>query len=249
MMRLDKRAVAEILLLVMIIGALVYALWAFDLFGLFTDRQRLLDFIREHRGSAAFIFIGLQVLQVIAAPVPGEVSGFVGGIFFGPLWGIVFSTIGLTLGSWLAFGLARLLGRPLVELVVSAETIRRYDYVMKHKGMFLAFLMFLVPGFPKDILSYILGLGHMAQRDFLIVSTSGRLLGTTLLTVGGVFFRDGRYGALFTVVGISLAVIILALVYRDRIERWFRRIRAVQRLKAIAERRRSRGACPPDRKL
>jgi uncharacterized membrane protein YdjX (TVP38/TMEM64 family) len=246
MMRLNKRAVAEVLLLALIIGALVYVLWAFDLFGLFTDRKRLLGFIREHRESAAFLFIGLQVLQVIAAPVPGEVSGFVGGLFFGPLWGIVFSTIGLTLGSWLAFGLARLLGRPLVELAVSAETIRRYDYVMKHKGMFLAFLMFLVPGFPKDILCYLLGLGHMSLRDFLVVSTSGRLLGTTLLTVGGAFFRDRRYGAFFTIVGISLVAIILALVYRDRIERWIRRMRAVQRLKATAERRRSREACPPD---
>ena len=70
---------------------------------------------------------------------------------------------------------------------MSRETIDRYDYVMKHKGLLLAFLMFLIPGFPKDILCYILGLGHMNQRDFLLVSATGRLLGTVLLVVSLVF--------------------------------------------------------------
>ena len=181
--------------------------------------------------NAAVIFIGLQILQVIAAPLPGEVTGFVGGLFFGTLGGILYSTIGLTLGSWFAFLLARMAGRPLVEKIVSPETIRRYDYVMKHKGLFLAFLMFLIPGFPKDILCYILGLGHMGHRDFLLVSTSGRLLGTVLLTLEGELFRNKRYAAFFTVLGISIAVILLVMVYRPAIERWFRKLRAAQRLR------------------
>jgi len=157
-------------------------------------------------------------------------------MFFGTAWGILYSTIGLTIGSWIAFMLARLAGRPLVEMVVKAETIKRYDYVMKHKGLFLAFLMFLIPGFPKDILCYLLGLGHMGQRDFLLVSTTGRLLGTTLLTVGGTLFRDKHYGALFTLLGISLFLILLTMIYRETIERWFRRLRAAQLLKHRADR-------------
>ena len=119
--------------------------------------------------------------------------------------------------------LARTAGRPLVEKIVNPETIRRYDYVMKHKGLFLAFLMFLIPGFPKDILCYILGLGHMGHRDFLMVSTTGRLLGTVLLTLEGELFRDKRYAAFFTVLGISIAIILLVMVYRNGIERWFRK--------------------------
>ena len=148
---------------------------------------------------------------------------------------------GLALGSWLAFQLARLAGRPLVELLVNPETIKRYDYVMKHKGMFLAFLMFLIPGFPKDILCYLLGLGHMRQRDFLVVSTPGRLLGTTLLTLGGTFFRHRRYGALFTLAGVCIFIILLTMVYRETIERWFRRLRAYQLIKRRADRHARKG--------
>jgi uncharacterized membrane protein YdjX (TVP38/TMEM64 family) len=104
--------------------------------------------------------------------------------------------------------------------------------------MFLAFLMFLIPGFPKDILCYLLGLGHMRQRDFLVVSTPGRLLGTTLLTLGGTFFRHRRYGALFTLAGICIFIILLTMVYREAIERWFRMLRAAQLMKHRARRSR-----------
>jgi uncharacterized membrane protein YdjX (TVP38/TMEM64 family) len=236
MIRFDKKTIAGFVAACLFLAGFIYLLYSYGLIDYFTDRQRLLNFINEHRANAAFIFIGLQALQVIVAPVPGEATGFVGGMFFGTGWGILYSTIGLTLGSLIAFLLARFAGRPLVEMVVKAETIKRYDYVMRHKGLFLAFLMFLIPGFPKDILCYLLGLGHMRQRDFLLVSTTGRLLGTTLLTVGGALFRDKRYGALFTLLGFSLLFILLTMVYRVTIERWFRKMRAAQHLKHRADR-------------
>jgi len=220
----DKKTLLLILLAVAVMGAMAWVLYATGMIDLLSSKNRLLQFIKQNRTHAATIFIGLQIVQVVAAPLPGEVTGFVGGILFGPVWGVVYSTIGLTIGSWIAFMLARWLGRPIVERLVNRNTIERYDYVMKHKGLLLAFLMFLIPGFPKDILCYVLGLGHMNQRDFLLVSASGRLLGTVLLTMGGTFFRDEHYAALFTVVGVSLLIILLAMIYHDRLERVLRRI-------------------------
>jgi uncharacterized membrane protein YdjX (TVP38/TMEM64 family) len=236
MMNLKKRTIAGLVVFGVVIAVVLCLLFPLGMVHYLTDKHRLLAVINEHRAYAAFIFIGLQVLQVVAAPVPGEVTGFVGGLFFGPLWGVLFSTIGLTLGSWLAFVLARFSGRPLVEIFVNPETIKRYDYVMKHKGMFLAFLMFLLPGFPKDLLCYLLGLGHMRQRDFLIVSTTGRLLGTMLLTLGGTFYRDQRYAAFFSLAGISMALILVTMIYRNNLEGWFRRMRLSQHLKARSDR-------------
>ena len=236
MIKLDKKTILGLVVIGAIIAALLYLLFPLGLIRYFTDQRFLIHFINEHRAYAALIFIGLQALQVVAAPVPGEVSGFVGGLLFGTATGVLYSTIGLTLGSWLAFVIARIAGRPFVERVVNPDTVKRYDYIMKHKGLFLAFLLFLIPGFPKDYLCYLLGLGHMRQRDFLLVSTSGRLLGTVLLTVEGSLFRDKRYGAFFTVLGISILLILLTMIYRETIERWFRRLRAAQHLKHRANR-------------
>lgn len=224
MLKPDRKTILLILLAGTVIAGMVYVLYATGMIDLMSSKNRLLQFIKENPRHAATIFIGMQIVQVVAAPLPGEITGFVGGILFGPLWGVVYSTIGLTLGSWIAFLLARGLGRPIVERLVSRETIERYDYVMKHKGLLLAFLMFLIPGFPKDILCYVLGLGHMQQRDFLIVSATGRLLGTVLLTMGGTFFRDAHYAALFTVIGVSLLIVLFTMIYHERLERILRRI-------------------------
>jgi uncharacterized membrane protein YdjX (TVP38/TMEM64 family) len=239
-LRVSGRTLLWLLLALGVLAGATWLLYDSGVIDLFTSRERLLHFIRQHRAYSALIFVGLQALQVVAAPVPGEVTGFVGGVLFGPFWGIVLSTAGLGLGSWVAFVLARWLGRPLVERLVDAETIRRYDYVMKHKGLFLAFLLFFIPGFPKDYVCYLLGLGHMSVRNFLVVSISGRLLGTILLTLGGTYFRDERWGELFIVIGIGVAAILIAMIYREKLERMFRRLEAMQRLRAILARRKLR---------
>lgn len=238
MIKLDRKTIVNLLLFVLAFAGIMYLMYAVGLLDLFISKRRLLQFIDEHRTNAVCIFIGLQALQVVFAPIPGEATGLVGGYLFGTFWGTVYSTLGLTLGSWVAFSLARLVGRPLVEAMVNPEIIQRYDYVMKHKGMFLAFLLFIIPGFPKDYLCYLLGLGHMGHVSFLLVSTSGRLFGTTLLTLGGAFFRHKQYAALFTLAGFSIFLILLVMIYRKAIEQWIRKLRAAHLLKVRNRERR-----------
>lgn len=170
---------------------------------------------------AGFIF--LQAFQVIISPIPGEVTGIIGGFLYGKFLGTVLSTIGLTIGSWAAFSLSRFFGRPFVDRFVKKETMCRYDYLLRHKGAFLVFLLFLVPGFPKDYLCYILGLGHLSIKEFIIISTTGRFLGTLLLTIGGDFIRHGQYYRLSALLGIAVVIIFLSMLYRDRIEKLFRK--------------------------
>lgn len=245
--KLNKKTILLFCLWAGFLVGSAYFLVATDLISLFTDKQKLIDTVERHRTYAVVIFIALQTLQVVAAPVPGEVTGFIGGLLFGTVWGVLYSTIGLTLGSWAAFMLARWMGRPLVEAVMNPATMRRYDYVIKHKGLFLAFLLFLIPGFPKDYLCYVLGLGPMRQRDFLVVCIIGRLLGTTLLTLGGTYFRDERWRELFIVIGVSIVITLLAMIYRQHIEQFIRRLQATQRLKAMIGRRRTRAARDADK--
>ncbi len=187
------------------------------------DRQRLLAFI-DSLGPAGFIgFILLQTMQVIAAPVPGEVTGFIGGYLYGPAVGILLSTVGLTAGSLIAFSLSRIFGRPFVEKFVKRETMGKYDYLLHHKGAFLVFLLFLIPGTPKDLLCYILGLGHLTTKEFLIISTVGRFGGTVLLTLGGNYVHHHQYYRFFILLGIAIILIFLSMVYKDKLEKVFHR--------------------------
>jgi len=186
------------------------------------DRERLTGFLNS-LGPLSFIgFIFLQALQVIAAPIPGEVTGILGGFLYGPLLGVLLSTIGLTLGSWINFALSKTFGRPFVERFVSKTTMDKYDYLLHHKGAFLVFVLFLIPGFPKDILCYILGLGHLTTKEFLIISTVGRFGGTVLLTLGGAYLRHHQYYRFSVLLGVAIVIIFLSMVYKDKLERIFR---------------------------
>ena len=181
------------------------------------------EFIRSlgFWGFAGFIL--LQVIQVVAAPIPGEATGFIGGYLYGPFLGVVLSTIGLTIGSFVAFSLSRTFGRPMVEKYVDPSLIGRFDYLLHHKGAFLVFLLFLLPGFPKDYLCFILGLGHLTTLEFLTIASAGRLLGTILLTLGGSYVKNQQYAQFFVLCGVAVVLVFLAIAYKDRLERLFRR--------------------------
>ncbi|MDA8104741.1 MAG: TVP38/TMEM64 family protein [Nitrospiraceae bacterium] len=186
------------------------------------DRKRIKSFL-DSLGPVSFLgFIFLQILQVVAAPIPGEVTGFIGGYIYGPALGILLSTIGLTIGSLAAFMLSRMFGRPFVEKFVKKETVAKYDYLLHHKGAFLVFLLFLIPGTPKDFLCYILGLGHLSTKEFFVISTVGRFGGTVLLTLGGNYIHHHQYYRFFILLGIAIILIFLSLVYKDRLEKMFR---------------------------
>lgn len=208
----------------MIIAGSTLVLYKTGLVSFFLHKEKITDFLNS-LGPLSFIgFIILQATQVIISPIPGEVTGLIGGYIYGKFLGIILSTIGLTIGSWAAFSLSRFFGRPFVDKFVKKETLQRYDYLLHHKGAFLVFLLFLIPGFPKDLLCYILGLGHLNTKEFLIISTVGRFAGTVLLTLGGDYIHHQQYYRFFILSGIAIVVIFLSMVYRDKLERIFKKL-------------------------
>lgn len=205
------------------LALITYLLHSTGAFRFFMDKERLRRFLDSFGmwGFAGFIF--LQAVQVVAAPIPGEATGLLGGYLYGPFLGVLLSTIGLTVGSFTAFALSRYFGRPLTDRFVDKATMGRFDYLLHHKGAFLVFLLFLLPGFPKDYLCYILGLGHLTTLEFLTIMASGRLLGTVLLTLGGAYLRKAQYFRFFTLCGVAVVAVFLAIAYKDKLEMLFRK--------------------------
>lgn len=214
----------RLLILAAIIGGTTLILYETGLISFFLNKEKMMNFLNS-LGPLSFVgFIFLQASQVIISPIPGEVTGLIGGFLYGKFTGIILSTIGLTAGSLMAFSLSKWLGRPFVEKFVKKETLARYDYLLHHKGAFLVFLLFLIPGFPKDLLCYILGLGHLNTKEFLVISTIGRFMGTVLLTLGGDYIRHHQYYRFFILTGVAIVFIMLSMVYRDKIEKLLKKM-------------------------
>jgi uncharacterized membrane protein YdjX (TVP38/TMEM64 family) len=188
----------------------------------FSSRKRLNAYVASYGSYAPAVFMGLQTLQVLFAPIPGELTGFIGGFLFGVGPGFIYSTTGLILGSLIAFTISRYFGLPFVRKFVGQELMAKFDYLMEHKGAFFSFIFFLIPGTPKDYFCYILGLSPMHVATFMIISTIGRLPGTLLLTMQGQAVQSEDYRTFFVVLGLALLAGVVAFIYRDRLETWFK---------------------------
>lgn len=193
-----------------------------DFEGIYSSSDRLSKFLQSLGPYSPAVFVLLQVLQVIAAPFPGELTGVAGGYVYGETLGFVLSTIGLSLGSWVAFELASILGRPFVERFVKREVLEKFNFLTTKTGAFICFVLFLFPGFPKDYLCYVLGLSRMGLGTFLLVSVIGRLPGTYLLTMQGATIRNEEYHAFFVFAVVSTAILAAAFVYRNHIFKWIK---------------------------
>ncbi len=172
---------------------------------------------------AAFIF--LQALQVVLAPIPGELTGCVGGFIFGALPNVLYSTLGLTVGSIIAFLAARIVGLPLVKLAVPCEMLEKFEFLTRRKGVLLALGLFAIPGFPKDMLCYLLGLSPMGFVSFATVCTIGRIPGTVMLSYSGAAVYHENWVLLIILAAVSLLAIAVFFLIRDRIEWWLKKRR------------------------
>jgi len=193
-----------------------------DFEGIYSNSDKLSKFLQNLGPYSPAVFVLLQVVQVVAAPFPGELTGVAGGYVYGETIGFLLSTVGLSLGSWVAFELASILGRPFVERFVKREVLEKFNFLTTKTGTLICFVLFLFPGFPKDYLCYVLGLSRMKLGTFLIVSIIGRLPGTYLLTMQGATIRNEEYHTFIILTFVSIAALGVAYLYRGQIFDWIK---------------------------
>lgn len=136
---------------------------------------------------------------------------------FGSGRGFAYSTIGLTIGSATAFWLGRGLGAATVRGFVTPEVWRRLGRVVEAEGALFCLVLYLVPGFPKDILCYLFGLSPMPFWVFAVASTVGRMPGTWLLSAEGANAASGRYVELAALAAAAGAAALLLVHWGHRL--------------------------------
>jgi len=190
---------------------------------LYQDKHFMKKTVRGWGWMGPFVFMLIQALQVIISPIPGEATGLVGGFLFGVGLGFIYSTIGLTVGTLVCFGIGRWLGAAFIHRFIADHHWEKMGFIVEAEGAILCFILYLIPGFPKDIISYLFGLSPMPFWVFALVSTLGRAPGTWILSAQGAQVASGRLTELFLLMAIVAAVVIPLYYYRHRILQLFRR--------------------------
>ncbi len=211
-----KRLLAVILLLLFVAGCAL--LWRSGLIQRLSDRKHLVEMLRSAGVKGPLLCIGVQAAQVIIFVIPGEITQFAAGYVFGVWLGFLYSVIGIALGSAFNFWFARVVGRPTLERLIHRETMAKVDRALNNaKGKSALFVLFLLPGMPKDAMAYGAGLSNMNLVEFVVVTGLARspaLLASILL--GSQAYRHDYRSMIITGVVVVLAILGYYFYERNR---------------------------------
>ena len=216
-------AAAAALVLVMVIFLARYGRDLVDVFLSEDPPAAMKAFLGELGGWGALALVLLQTLQIAVAFLPGEPVELASGMLFGGFWGSVLCLIGVLLGSILVyFGVSRL-GEGMITAFHDSEKLQRFRQLRAFQNArnaeWLTFFLFLVPGIPKDFLTFVAPLTPMKPWRFLLISTLGRAPGMFITTYAGYHFLAGTWQMSVLLYGILLAgAAVGLLLYR----KWLR---------------------------
>ena len=171
----------------------------------------------EQRGVwGKLAYVGMVLLQVLVAVIPGEPLEICGGYAFGALWGTVLCLLGALLGSVAVFAFVRRFGQPLVEVFFPQEKLESLRFLHSSpRRDALLWLIFTVPGTPKDLLCYFAGLTDLSWGKWLLISSVGRIPSIVTSTIGGDALGVQNYQFALIAFAVTLAISgVGLLIYR-----------------------------------
>lgn len=165
------------------------------------------DYINSFGKFGLLVAVGIQVIQVIIALIPGEVIEIGIGYAYGWFFGTLICLAGVAIGSALIFSLVKKFGIRFVEIFVSSDRINELKFINSEKKLKrFTFIVFFLPGTPKDLLTFFIGLTRMDIKEFLIITLFARIPSVVSSTLGGSFIGDGYY------YGAAMVFVVTALV-------------------------------------
>jgi uncharacterized membrane protein YdjX (TVP38/TMEM64 family) len=176
------------------------------------------NMLLSYGSTSILVYILFQIAHVVIVIIPGEVIQIAGGYIYGTFWGTVYSTIGIVLGMTIVFFATRIFGFTLVRSIVPQKNLEKFNFLVNsEKSEIVMFVLFLIPGIPKDALTYIAGITPIKPLRFLIIAGIARLPGLLGSSLIGANLQQENY---FTVIVISIIACILFVVgilARDKI--------------------------------
>lgn len=179
--------------------------------------ERMLHDIREAGAVGFLLVLAIQFLQIVVAFIPGEVVQVAAGMIYGPWVGALIIWLGCVVSSAFIFLLVNKLGAPFVRAMVPEKYMGKFrEWETSEKFNVIVFILFLIPGLPKDVFTYITPLTHMSMRNFVLISNFARIPGIVLSTYAASGLVSGNIAESVVIFAATAAIAIVALVVYSR---------------------------------
>lgn len=196
-----------------------YLAWPYISF--ITDREAVRELIEGAGPWSPLVFIALQALQTVVAPIPGTVISMVGGYIYGVWLSTLLAMIGTTLGFLIVFTISKRYGRRVMKYFVSEESVKKYDKISTSKSGFVFIALgFLFPFIPDPVLGYIAGTTPISTRVLMIICTVMRIPGVLMASFVGDQVGEGNFGVVAVFIVLLVIVLILSAVFYRHISAW-----------------------------
>lgn len=183
--------------------------------------KNLASFLEEYKTESIFIYLGFQILQIIISVIPGQVFQMAAGYLYGFFGGLALSLLGALLGSTIAYYLAVFLGRDSLGLFIKRDTLDLWvKRLNTKKAYIIIFLLYLIPGLPKDLIAYPAGISRINIKAFLLLSLTGRLPAMAASVLIGALYEDQSYTAMIIIAVFSIVLFLICLFKRGEINRF-----------------------------
>ena len=188
--------------------------------------ERLVERVQEAGPAGVFILLGMQFVQIIVAFIPGEIVQLAAGLMYGPFLGTLVVLLGCVISSSAIYWLVHKLGAPFVQDMVPTKYLDKFrNFEKKGTLDIIVFVLFLIPGLPKDVFTYLVPLTDMKYSRFITLTTLGRIPGVFASTYIAAGVSNGNVVGP-VVVAVCLAVVaLLGIVFKDKIMDVFSRKR------------------------
>lgn len=217
--------IAKFSLLVLIIIAVPLYLFLChrDWLLMMKDLNLVRALIDNYKGpEAVFVYFCAQVIQIIISVIPGQALQIAAGFMFGFPLAFLVSVIGAVIGTVITYYLGKVLGKDAMHLLFGEETINNYVARMNsRRAAAIVFLIYLIPGIPKDVVSYAAGVSSMKLRPFLFLSLAGRLPGMIGSLLIGRQVYTGDYHIAIIIGIVAVVAFTLGVIFRKRLMDWF----------------------------
>lgn len=170
------------------------------------DPEKLREVLGSNDPISYLIFISVQFIQVVFAFIPGEVIEVGAGYIYGTVKGTLLCLIGVAPATALIFWLTRLLGHKFTAIMIDSRDLKRLKFLKDERKLTLMFfLLYFLPGTPKDLITYFAGVTKIKFGTFLFLSTVCRLPSVLTSTLAGSQLGEENYLSsviIFAVTGI-----------------------------------------------